>query len=69
MDWVAAALSLAAIVITGRKHWFGWAFSFAGAVLWVIIAHRQSLFGMMAVNAILAGLCVWNGVAWFRSRP
>lgn len=67
MDWIAAALSLTGTLLAGWKHWSAWAIAFVASCLWTWIAIQNRIYGMAAVNAILAVMCVVNGWRWWRS--
>lgn len=64
IDWVGCAVSLAALVLVGRKHWSGWIFSAVSQLVFLWINWHMGLYGLVPMSVISFCISVYNAAKW-----
>jgi len=64
MDWIAAALVLISIYMTGEKNRWGWLVGSLGAIMFMIITYKKHIYGMVGLDICLLFLNTINFIKW-----
>ncbi len=68
MDWIAAVFYFAGALLLGGKHKEGFLFYAAENAIWMVIAFRFGLYGLLLIVVIGTGLNVRNYLKWRRAN-
>jgi hypothetical protein len=69
MPYVLSIIGLTALVLIGRRHWYGWAIAFFNECLWIVFAIATKHYGFI-LGAIFYGTVNFhNALKWKRGKP
>jgi nicotinamide riboside transporter PnuC len=64
LDVLSSLISICAIVIVGRKKWWGWLFNIANVFLLTILNIRYGLWALHFLNVGLLCMFAYNAWLW-----
>ena len=62
MDWLAAVLSLAAVIFIARKRWWGWLIGAASSIVWMWVGWTDGRYGLIGSTCVF--FCIELTTAW-----
>jgi nicotinamide riboside transporter PnuC len=64
MDWLGAIVIIYSIYLCGKKNKWGWVFAGIGALIFIVVALRKHIYGMIALDCVLLMMYVRNFLKW-----
>jgi uncharacterized membrane protein len=69
MPYILSVIGMTALILIGRRRWYGWAIAFGNECLWVGFAIATRQYGFI-VGAIFYGtINLHNAMLWRNGKP
>lgn len=68
IEWIAALLLLANVVLVARRSMFNYPFGIAAVILYGVMAVEARLYGIAALQIIFLALNIYGWIGWRRAQ-
>lgn len=68
IDYIGMFFIAFGVYYTGRKKWFGWLLNIIGQIIYIIVAIKSNLYGLLTLNIILTILALLNLYNWINEK-
>ena len=66
LDILGALFVIVGVYLTGKKNWIGWLFNILGQLIYIFVAIKSNLNGLLGLNIILTIIAIKNLYFWIK---
>lgn len=64
MDWLAGAIEFCGVYLVGNRNRYGFLLNLSCNGLWIYVAYRSGVYGLIPVSLLMAVVNVRNFAKW-----